>query len=91
MACLASRIPYGKKIDKKTLKRIEQAEQYLKKLALTQIRVRDHFPIAKIEVRPDEFSIILDHSKSIDKYFRGLGYKYTALDLAGYQTGCFDK
>lgn len=91
MACLASRIPYGRTIDKRTLQRIEKAECYLSRFKLSQIRVRDHFPTARIEVYPPEFDIILNRRKEIARYFARLGYNYTVLDLAGYQTGSFDK
>jgi uncharacterized protein len=91
MACLASRIPYGKRIDKQILERIDRAENYLGRLNLSQIRVRDHFPLARIEVYPGEFNIILDNRKRIIKHFKRLGYKSVALDLAGYQTGSFNK
>ena len=91
MACLASRIPYGKKIDKQSLSRIERAENYISRLNITQIRVRDHFPVARIEIYPQEFSIILKNRMKIVKYFRRLGYKYITLDLAGYQTGSLNK
>jgi uncharacterized protein len=87
MACLASRIPYGRVVDKKTLDRINRAESYLRRLELTQIRIRDHVPIARIEVPPAEFARVLRIRERIVKYFRKLGYKYVTLDLAGYQTG----
>ncbi len=91
MACLASRIPYGIKIDKKILKRIERAEYYLKKFRLTQVRVRDHYPMARIEVLENEFHIIVKHRKKIINYFRKLDYKYITLDLEGYQTGSLNR
>jgi uncharacterized protein len=91
MTCLASRIPYGKRIDTQTLERIERAENYLSRLKLTQIRVRDHFPSARIEVYQTEFNDILANRKRILEYFLKLGYKFVTLDLAGYQTGSFDK
>lgn len=91
MACLASRIPYGIKIDKKSLLRIERAEHYLNRLKISQVRVRDYFPVARIEVYPREFSAILKNRKNIVKYFKRLGYKFTTLDLAGYQTGSINK
>jgi uncharacterized protein len=47
-ACLVSRIPYGKRIDMKILKRIESSEKYLKKLGIYIVRVRDHYHIARI-------------------------------------------
>jgi len=91
MACLASRIPSEKIINKKILKRIESAEAYLKKLQLTQVRVRDHYPIARIETLDNEFKIVLKHRKKITTYFHNLGYKYITIDLLGYQTGSLNR
>ncbi len=87
MACLASRIPYGVKINKKILKRIERAEAFLKKLKFSQCRVRDYFPIARIEILPNEFSRILKDRTQIIRFFKRIGYKYITLDLDGYKTG----
>jgi uncharacterized protein len=51
MACLASRVPYDTPLTAEALTRVEAAEAYLRKrFALRQLRVRDHFPIARIEV-----------------------------------------
>lgn len=91
MACLASRIPYGRIINRKTLKRIAFAESYLKKLELTQIRVRDYYPIARIEVLEDEIEKVLKHRRCITKFFRKIGYKYVTVDLEGYQTGSLNR
>jgi uncharacterized protein len=91
MACLASRIPYGIKISKTILQRIGKAEIYLGRLKLSQIRVRDHFPVARIEVYPHEFNIVLKNRKKIARYFEKLGYRYTVLDLTGFQTGSLNK
>jgi uncharacterized protein len=90
-ACLASRIPYGTKISKIVLQRIGKAEIYLGRLKLSQIRVRDHFPVARIEVYPREFNVVLKNRKKIVRYFEKLGYKYTVLDLTGFQTGSLNK
>ncbi|MEO0216398.1 MAG: ATP-dependent sacrificial sulfur transferase LarE, partial [candidate division WOR-3 bacterium] len=54
MACLASRIPYGRRIKREVLTRISKAEDYLKRFKITQVRVRDHLPIARLEVLPHE-------------------------------------
>ena len=91
MACLASRIPYGHKINTKTLRRIESAERYLKTFPLTQIRVRDHFPRARIEILDNEFHIILKNRKKIIDHFRKLGYTSVALDLEGYRSGSLNR
>ena len=87
MACLATRVPFGRKITKKLLKRVESAESYLKKLNVRQVRVRDHNRIARIEVSSQDFKKVMRNRARIAKYFHKLGYLYTTLDLEGYQTG----
>jgi len=87
MACLASRIPYGTEINRKILKRVEKGEDFLKKLKFSQCRLRDHFPVARIEIMEDEFERLIKKRKKIIRYFKKIGYKYTTLDLEGYRTG----
>jgi len=92
-ACLASRIPYGKKITKKKLTMIEKAEEFLRNLGIEQLRVRHHGTIARIEVTPEDMPIFLQpglREKIIDK-FRKLGYTYVTLDLQGYRTGSMNE
>lgn len=48
-SCLATRIPYGEKITRQKLKRIDRAEQYLKSVGFSSVRVRTHNNSARIE------------------------------------------
>lgn len=91
MACLATRVPYGRKITKKILQRVEAAERYLTRLGLSQVRVRDHEPIARIEIMPDEFKKIVSQRTKITRHFRKLGYLYVTLDLEGYTIGSLNR
>ncbi len=91
MACLATRVPFGRKITTELLERIDSAESYLRKLKVTRVRVRDHDPIARIEVSPKDFKKIVRNRTRITKYFHKLGYLYTTLDLEGYQTGSLNR
>jgi uncharacterized protein len=91
MACLASRIPYGRVIDAATVKRIEKAERFLTAHGCGQVRVRDHFPVARIEVLPREIKTILRERAVVTAYFKKLGYKYVTVDLEGYQTGSMNR
>ncbi|NQT30476.1 MAG: ATP-dependent sacrificial sulfur transferase LarE [Candidatus Saganbacteria bacterium] len=88
-ACLASRIPYGTKIDEETLKKVGEGEKYLKSLGFKQLRVRHHGNIVRIEVDKDSFAKIMqeDLMDKIAKQFEKLGYTYVTLDLKGYRTG----
>ena len=87
--CLASRIPYGTALTPDLLRTIEEGETYLRALGLTQVRLRHHGGIARIEVPPEEMNILLDESvrPELVETFKGLGYSYVTLDLAGYRTG----
>jgi pyridinium-3,5-biscarboxylic acid mononucleotide sulfurtransferase len=89
-ACLASRIPYGVRIDAATLKQIEKAERSLAELGLKTYRVRHHGQVARIEADPGEFDKIIRNRTKLASAIKMAGYKFAALDLTGYQTGCFN-
>lgn len=93
MACLASRFPYYMRIDMKSLKRVSQAEDCLRALGFSQIRVRHHGQIARIEIEPKEFPEIMEKGvrEKIVKTLKKLGYTYITVDLAGYRTGSMNE
>ncbi|MDH7597401.1 MAG: ATP-dependent sacrificial sulfur transferase LarE [Methanothrix sp.] len=86
-ACLASRIPYGMRINLNTLKRVEQSEDLLKDMGLSQVRVRAHGDLARIEVLQSEIHQVLMQRESIVNELRRLGFVYITLDLEGYRSG----
>lgn len=88
-ACLASRIPYGQTIRLETLQRVEKAEDYLLGLGFSQVRVRAHDTLARLEVEPEERSRFFDQEllDQINLRLRELGFAHVALDLAGYRSG----
>lgn len=94
IACLASRIPYGSEVTEEKLTRIGEAEEFLlSTMKFKQVRVRDHYPVARIEIEPDDMKILLNHDKrqQVDKKLRELGYKFVTLDLAGFKSGSMNK
>ncbi len=90
LACLASRIPFNEEITAEKLDRIEKAEKIIKEiLNVSQIRVRDHKGLARIEVLKEQrklfFTVeILDR---IASELKRLGFQYISFDLEGYRTG----
>jgi pyridinium-3,5-biscarboxylic acid mononucleotide sulfurtransferase len=90
-ACLSSRISYGERITIEKLQKVERSEVYLKELGIRQVRVRTHGEIARIEVEPQEMSIILHHHKEIVETLQRIGYQYVTLDLQGYVSGSMNK
>jgi len=93
LACLSSRFPYNTEIDRDSLKQIAQAEDYLRSKGFTQVRVRHHGQIARIEVEPDEIVIMMDSElrRDVVENFKAFGYVYVTLDLAGYRTGSMNE
>ena len=86
-ACLSSRVPYGTKIDESILNRIERAENCLAELGFTQYRVRHHGDVARLELIPEEMSKALAQKSIIDDQLKVYGYRFVALDLAGFKSG----
>ncbi len=93
LACLASRFPYGQKIDEDNLKKVEKAEDYLRNLGLNQIRVRCYDTTARIEVFPEKIKKLTEAKirKNIVGKFKKLGFNYISLDLEGYRTGSMNE
>ncbi|MBW1702329.1 MAG: ATP-dependent sacrificial sulfur transferase LarE [Deltaproteobacteria bacterium] len=87
--CLATRIPYGSAITEDKLKMIEQAEVFLSEQGFTQVRVRHHGSVARIEVASKELKDLLNETpkKAIVKKFHTIGFEHVAVDLEGYVSG----
>ena len=92
-ACLASRIPYGEEITRERLERIGKAEASLHHLGFRQVRVRDHGPIARIELVPEDINRLLGSllSDAVVEACKAAGYHYVTLDLQGYRTGSMNE
>jgi len=93
LACLASRLPYGTPVTLDLVSRIAQAEEYLHSLGVTQVRVRHHGDLARIEVDPESLASLMEPGKrrEVVRRLRALGYTYVTLDLAGYRTGSMNE
>lgn len=93
MACLASRIPYGTRIDDAVLKMVGEGEKFLKTLGFNQLRVRHHGKIARIEVDQAQLPKMMEKKviDGINKKFEELGYVYITLDLKGYRPGSMNE
>jgi uncharacterized protein len=88
LACLASRIPYGMAITGQKLARIAKAERYIRGLGFSQVRVRDHGDLARVEIDKKLLSeLVTFHLQSVAQYCRKLGYRHITVDLEGYRTG----
>ena len=91
MACLSSRIQYWERITKEKLKMIEDAEEVLKVVGFSQIRVRKHGDIARIELVKEEMKMLLELKEKIVSELKGIGFNYITVDLEGYRSGSMDE
>ena len=96
-SCLATRFPYHTILTEEGLKKVEQSEEIIKDLGIKKVRVRVHDTIARIEVNPEDFQLILNNikmenknGKNIIEKIKDLGFSYVTLDLSGLKSGSFD-
>ena len=88
-ACLSSRIEYGRPVTAENLFQVEQAEEALHALGFSQVRVRHHGDLARIEIARSDLprALSIDTLDSITSAIRPLGFKYITLDTQGYRSG----
>jgi uncharacterized protein len=91
--CLASRFPYGEVITPVKLEVVAAAERGLHGLGFTQVRVRHHGQLARLEVAREDIARAAEESvrHAIVKLLRDLGYVYVALDLEGFRSGSLNE
>jgi len=90
-ACLASRIPYGSEVTAERLGRIERAEALLHELGFATCRVRDHDPVARVEVPAGEIERAVTVRGRIVPALKELGWRFVTLDLQGFRSGAMNE
>ncbi|MFH1059832.1 MAG: ATP-dependent sacrificial sulfur transferase LarE [Pseudomonadota bacterium] len=88
-ACLATRVPCGIPLTLAALERIAQGEAALRAILPGQLRLRDHFPLARLELTPETLPLAAADPRrtAILEALTRLGYRRVCLDLAGYAPG----
>ena len=86
-ACLASRVPYGSPVTVPVLTQIEKAESVLMQFGFSDLRVRHHGDVARLEIPDEEFDRAVKERKKIQSALKSVGFVYIALDLAGLRSG----
>lgn len=88
--CLASRIRYGIEVTPARLLQVERAEAVLRGAGIAgDLRVRHRGDEARIEVAPDQFSLVRSRRDAVVRGLRAAGFRRITLDLAGYRRGSF--
>lgn len=91
--CLSSRVAYGIEVTPERLRRIDQAEQFLRKtLAIRELRVRcEADELARIELPTETIASAVEQRESIAKELRQLGFHRVTIDLEGFRSGSLNE
>ena len=92
--CLASRVAYGTEVTPLRLRRIEQAEDWLRQRGFTELRVRLHAgELARIEVPKERIPLLieLDDDGSLTREFQSYGFKFVTIDMQGFRSGSMNR
>jgi uncharacterized protein len=92
-SCLATRLPYGERINASRLERVENAEEFLHRHGVHQVRIRVHGEVARIEAPSAELGRFAEElfRVAVVDHLKRLGFVYVSLDLEGYRTGSMDE
>lgn len=88
--CLSSRVAYGEEVTPERLRMIDAAEQFLRSLGLSTVRVRYHRgDLARLEVPLDAITQLCQPvaREQLTRHFHELGFKFITLDLEGFRSG----
>lgn len=92
--CLSSRIAYGEEVTPERLAMVDQAEQYLRRHGLAELRVRYHKgDLARIEVPLAAFERLMQPELrwGLVERLKALGFKFVTLDLEGFRSGSMNR
>jgi pyridinium-3,5-biscarboxylic acid mononucleotide sulfurtransferase len=87
--CLSSRFPYGESITLEKLRRVGQAERYLRNLGWKTLRVRSEGEVARIELPAERIVEFVQQTplETLVQQFQAYGFVYVTLDLEGFRSG----
>jgi uncharacterized protein len=88
--CLASRFPYGFPLERKLVRKVEQAEEYLKGMGFAAVRVRC-FPHGAALVEVDDLDGAFAKREKIIQGVRDAGFLFVSLNLEEFVSGMMNR
>ena len=87
--CLSSRVEYGRTVTREVLEQVEKAEESLRKLGFSELRVRHHGALARVELARTELprALTMEMLDAITVALKQAGFQYVTLDCAGFRSG----
>ena len=92
--CLSSRIAYGLAVSPERLQMIDRAEQFLRSLGFTTVRVRFHEgELARIEVPLEQIPALMSESDrgQVAERLSEIGFRYVTIDMNGFRSGSLNE
>jgi pyridinium-3,5-biscarboxylic acid mononucleotide sulfurtransferase len=87
--CLSSRVEYGRAVTRVVLAQVEKAEESLRQLGFSELRVRHHGELARVEIARAELprALSMEMLDAITAALRQAGFQYVTLDCSGFRSG----
>jgi pyridinium-3,5-biscarboxylic acid mononucleotide sulfurtransferase len=85
--CLASRIPYGTRVELGTLRQIDAAERAVRRLGYRVLRVRHHGELGRLELSGEELPRAARERETIERAILGAGYARAEIDPKPFRSG----
>lgn len=89
--CLATRFPYGVRLDEGILQKLDAGEKEIRKRKVETVRLRYHDGLVRIEVPEGDLAQLLMNRTEIVSCLKELGFRFITLDLEGFRSGSMDK
>jgi pyridinium-3,5-biscarboxylic acid mononucleotide sulfurtransferase len=91
MACLASRFPYGERLDAAKMQRVAAAEGALRQRGYRGFRVRSHGDLARLEFGDGDLDRAWAEREELVRVLRAAGFAWVTLDLQGFRSGAMNE
>lgn len=88
--CIATRFPYGTKLNECDIEKVKRAEEILKKYGFVDNRARLHDDILRVEIAKRDFNSFINLEHQITNDLKELNFKYITLDIEGLRQGSMD-
>jgi uncharacterized protein len=87
--CLASRIPYGTRVNPETLALVDRAERAVRRLGYAELRVRHYGSLARLELPDRDLERALEPAEreAICGAIRSAGYAEGQIDERPFRSG----
>ena len=91
-SCMATRFEYGSTLTEELIRRVIKGEKQIRKVLpdLTDVRLRVHGGIARIEVSAQAIPMFVQQHLEIASHLKLLGFNFVTLDLEGFRSGSMD-